>query len=123
MRKETADSFDEQTAISGRLSLELSQIRFSRIIFQYSHRPQPSAAGAKQPVVHFPPDHQALDVFAELPKAIHLDRPRMAVLCVASGRNEVGRVVLRVQVGLEVGVGLEEARVVGGSKSGFPTSC
>lgn len=70
-----------QTAISGRLALELSQIRFSRIIFQYSHRPissrnlapdprnAPSASTTKQPVVHFARDRQALDAYLELPRA------------------------------------------------------
>lgn len=77
---DAADLFP-QTAISGRLSLELSQIRFSRIIFQYSHRPissrnlapdprnAPSGATTKQPVVHFARDRQALDVYLELPRA------------------------------------------------------
>jgi len=78
------------TAISGRLALELSQIRFSRIIFQYSHRPpvpvrpgnatpQPglagsAAPGARQPGVWFPRDHQAVDVYTELPEASEYDR-------------------------------------------------
>jgi len=71
-------SFFSQTAVTGRLALELSQIRFSRIIFQYSHRPisprnlapdpRNAPLTAQQPHVHFPRDHQALDIYTELPR-------------------------------------------------------
>lgn len=67
-----------QTAVTGRLALELSQIRFSRIIFQYSHRPisprnlapdpRNAPLTAQQPHVHFPRDHHALDIYTELPR-------------------------------------------------------
>jgi hypothetical protein len=66
------------TPISGRLALELSQIRFSRMIFQYSHRPptlaRPGnatpqlglpgslAPGAKQPMVWSLKDGEVVDV-------------------------------------------------------------
>lgn len=71
--------FLPQTAMSGRLALELSQIRFSRIIFQYSHRPVSNRnlapdprnlpLGGQQPIIHFPRDPQALNVYTELPRA------------------------------------------------------
>lgn len=66
--------------MTGRLTLELSQLRFSRIIFQYSHRPVsdrnlapdprivPVSPG-KQPSIYLPPDHQAVTVYTEEPDA------------------------------------------------------
>ena len=72
-------TFVMQTAITGKLSLELSQIRFSRIIFQYSHRlfsernlaPDPhfTPHSSNQPFVIFERDRQALDIYLELPRA------------------------------------------------------
>lgn len=76
------------TAISGRLALELSQIRYSRIIFQYSHRPPVAGrpgngtpvvgglagmvAGGRQPQVWFPRDERAVDVWMEGAEASEL---------------------------------------------------
>lgn len=90
--------FLPQTAMSGRLALELSQIRFSRIIFQYSHRPVSNRnlapdprnlpLGGQQPIIHFPRDPQALNVYTELPRASQpnlylprLDYPNSDLFC------------------------------------------
>ncbi|KAK4048148.1 hypothetical protein OIO90_005912 [Microbotryomycetes sp. JL221] len=63
------------TSVTGRLALELSQIRFSRIIFQYSHRPISARNLApdprhlpitlRQPMVFFERDFQAVDLSVE----------------------------------------------------------
>ncbi|KDE05467.1 hypothetical protein MVLG_04157 [Microbotryum lychnidis-dioicae p1A1 Lamole] len=98
------------TAVAGRLLLELSQIRFSRIIFQYSHRPvssrnlapdprnMPLKAG-KQPVAFFPRDYQALDVTCRVPHEIHLDQERTALIRISVGRNQVTRISLKITTG------------------------
>ncbi|SDA01500.1 BZ3500_MvSof-1268-A1-R1_Chr10-1g02728 [Microbotryum saponariae] len=98
------------TAVAGRLLLELSQIRFSRIIFQYSHRPvssrnlapdprnMPLIAG-KQPVAFFPRDYQALDVTCRVPHEIHLDQERTALIRISVGRNQVTRISLKITTG------------------------
>ena len=69
-------------AVTSRLALELSQIRFSRIIFQYSHRPVSSrnlapdprntSSLSKQPMIRFPRDHQALEAYIETPELSEL---------------------------------------------------
>ncbi|BGP50119.1 hypothetical protein JCM10450v2_006030 [Rhodotorula kratochvilovae] len=102
----TAVSVFCPTSVTGRLTLELSQLRFSRIIFQYSHRPVsarnlapdprsvPTTPG-KQPALFLPPDHQAVTVYTEEPYAVHLDRERQLILVVDPGRNAVTRIALR----------------------------
>lgn len=69
-----------QTAATGRLSLELSQLRFSRIIFQYSHRPisaqnlapdprlAPTTSTMEQPYILLGQDFQAVQVEIESPE-------------------------------------------------------
>ncbi len=121
------------TAISGRLALELSQIRFSRIIFQYSHRPPAPArpgnatpqlglpgslaTAARQPVVWFPKDGEAVEVWTEGAEAIYLDRDRTVVVCVGAGRNEVVKASVKVQVaGGETTLDLARARILGGGE-------
>ena len=74
--------FCSQTSVTGRLSLELSQLRFSRIIFQYSHRPVSARNLApdprnlpialRQPVVYFSRDFRAVDIFVEEPDSSEL---------------------------------------------------
>lgn len=64
-----------QTSVTGAYALDLSQIRFGKVVFQYSHRPQsraavPSASAAHpdsvttgtQPIVVFPYDALAVEV-------------------------------------------------------------
>lgn len=81
--------------MSGQLALELSQIRFSRIIFQYSHRPVSARnlapdprnlpqVGGKQPVIYFPRDLQAMNVYTELPRA---SEPTAALQCERSSHS------------------------------------
>ncbi|KPV71634.1 uncharacterized protein RHOBADRAFT_56475 [Rhodotorula graminis WP1] len=97
------------TSVSGRLTLELSQLRFSRIIFQYSHRPPstrnlapdprivPTAPG-KQPSLFLAPDHQAVVVSTDEPDSVHLDREREIIVVADPGRNSVTRISLRLVV-------------------------
>ncbi|GEM10221.1 transmembrane protein [Rhodotorula toruloides] len=96
------------TSVTGRLTLELSQLRFSRIIFQYSHRPVSTRNLApdprqvpvtdKQSAVFLPPDQQAVHVFIEEPRSVHLDRERMMILGVDPGRNTVSKITVRLAV-------------------------
>lgn len=70
--------------MTGQLALELSQVRYSRIIFQYSHRPispQNLAPDPRftphtpsQPIVVFLRDRQALDIYLEVPRASECPR-------------------------------------------------
>jgi hypothetical protein len=71
-------TFSEQTAATGVLLLELSQLRFSRIIFQYSHRPPsppPLQSTYIRPVVNKQPsllvhrDYQAVHIYIEDPES------------------------------------------------------
>lgn len=55
-----------QTPLIGCIALELAQIRYSHIIFQYSYRPGPSAVGP-QPSVYFRHDRKAINLYAEIP--------------------------------------------------------
>ncbi|GAA5886852.1 hypothetical protein JCM6882_005915 [Rhodosporidiobolus microsporus] len=92
-------------SVTGHLLLELSQLRFSRIIFQYSHRPlsrqhtavdfRSASIAAKQPALLVPVDYQAVLIDVEEPDAVHLDQDREAVISVDSGRNHVTRMTLR----------------------------
>ncbi|KAM0751302.1 hypothetical protein T439DRAFT_325449 [Meredithblackwellia eburnea MCA 4105] len=121
------------TAMSGRLALELSQIRFSRIIFQYSHRPVSNRnlapdprnlpLTAQQPIIHFPRDPQALNVYTELPKIISLDQGRKAVFCIATGRNDLVKVALRIAVSpSDAFVDPLGARIIEGTATLTPTA-
>ncbi|BGP01777.1 hypothetical protein NBRC10513v2_005416 [Rhodotorula toruloides] len=96
------------TSVTGRLTLELSQLRFSRIIFQYSHRPVSTRNLApdprqvpvtdKQPAIFLPPDQQAVHIFVEEPNSVALDRQRRMILNVDPGRNTVSRITVRLAV-------------------------
>lgn len=89
---------------------------------------------AAQPVVYFPRDRQALDVYMELPKArksslvivsqmstegrtVHLDEDRTAILCVATGRNQLVKVSLKLSCGNgETSFDMTAATVLEGSE-------
>ncbi|TKA56715.1 hypothetical protein B0A53_01910 [Rhodotorula sp. CCFEE 5036] len=90
------------TSVTGRVTLELSQLRFSRIIFQYSHRAKPADEAALPPrprqTLYLPADLEAVRITLEEPPAVHLDRERGAILCIDCGRNEVVRLSLRCTV-------------------------
>ncbi|BGP09807.1 hypothetical protein JCM10049v2_005681 [Rhodotorula toruloides] len=96
------------TSVTGRLTLELSQLRFSRIIFQYSHRPVSTRNLApdprqvpvtdKQPAIFLPPDQQAVHISVEEPHSVHLDRERRMILNVDPGRNTVSKIAVRLAV-------------------------
>ncbi|KWU42169.1 hypothetical protein RHOSPDRAFT_36290 [Rhodotorula sp. JG-1b] len=90
------------TSVTGRVTLELSQLRFSRIIFQYSHRAKPADETALPPrprqTLYLPSDLEAVRITLEEPPAVHLDRERGAILCIDCGRNEVVRLSLRCTV-------------------------
>ncbi|GAA5977541.1 hypothetical protein JCM10908_005008 [Rhodotorula pacifica] len=90
------------TSVTGRVTLELSQLRFSRIIFQYSHRAKPGDELALPPrlrqTLYLPADVEAVRITLEEPPAVHLDRERGAILCVDSGRNDVKRLAIRCSV-------------------------
>lgn len=62
-----------QTSVTGRVTLELSQLRFSRIIFQYSHRAKPADEAALPPrprqTLYLPPDLEAVRITLEEPPA------------------------------------------------------
>ena len=116
--------------MSGQLALELSQIRFSRIIFQYSHRSVsgrnlapdlrslPTHAGGQQPVIYFPRDLQALNVYSESPRSIHLDQSRNVILCVATGRNQLVKVTIKVTIAnVDVSLDMALASIIQGSAS------
>ncbi|GAA6060213.1 hypothetical protein JCM10212_002292 [Sporobolomyces blumeae] len=107
---ETAVSLFCPSAATGRLSLELSQLRFSRIIFQYSHRPissrnlapdprlAPMQPDMKQPSITLEQDYQAVQVEIEAVETIHLDRERQVVVRVDPGRNTVNKMTIHLEM-------------------------
>ncbi|ORY76938.1 trafficking protein particle complex subunit 10 [Leucosporidium creatinivorum] len=121
------------TAVTGRLALELSQIRFSRIIFQYSHRPisprnlapdpRNAPLTAQQPHVHFPRDHQALDIYTELPRTIHLDQGRHAIICIAAGRNHIVKLSFKVTTPTaDLSFAFDSAQIIEGAAKVSPSA-
>ncbi|GAA5838208.1 hypothetical protein JCM5353_006041 [Sporobolomyces roseus] len=122
---DTAISLFCPTAATGRLALELSQLRFSRIIFQYSHRPisarnlapdprlAPSIPDTDQPYILLGQDFQAVQVEIEPPETIHLDRERQVIICVDPGRNSVTKISLHFEIqNLNMTIDSRRARLV-----------
>ncbi|GAA5964623.1 hypothetical protein JCM3765_007645 [Sporobolomyces pararoseus] len=115
------------TAATGRMTLELSQLRFSRIIFQYSHRPisalnlapdprlAPATLDSTQPFIMLGQDYQAVQVEIESPETIHLDRERQVLICVDPGRNNLTKISLGFEMQTEtMTLDCNRARIVGG---------
>ncbi|GAA5988713.1 hypothetical protein JCM5350_001988 [Sporobolomyces pararoseus] len=114
------------TAATGRMTLELSQLRFSRIIFQYSHRPisalnlapdprlAPTTLDATQPFIMLGQDYQAVQVEIESPETIHLDRERQVIVCVDPGRNSLTKISLSFEMQSEtMTLDCKRARIAG----------
>lgn len=105
---------------SGYYLVDVSQIRIARVIFQYAAN-RPSLIGptgrrnpaARPHVIKIPEDGEALDVHIDLPREIHLDRQRCAVLEISPGRNHVERAVVSiVQLDGRPVSGLREAELL-----------
>ncbi|GAA5867425.1 hypothetical protein JCM8547_007499 [Rhodosporidiobolus lusitaniae] len=96
---ETRIAVQSPTSATGVLLLELSQLRFSRIIFQYSHRPTSSSSATSppdpQPCLFVPRDHQSLQVSTDDPPDVALDRAREVIVNIDVGRNRVIRATVR----------------------------
>ncbi|KAK4046679.1 hypothetical protein OIV83_005882 [Microbotryomycetes sp. JL201] len=102
--RETRISAFSPAPITGRLSLDLSQMRFSRIIFQYSHRPVSARNLApeprnlpinmRQPVVYFQRDFRAVDIWVESPQRIDLQKPRTVIICIFTGRRRLNKLIV-----------------------------
>ncbi|GAA5881145.1 hypothetical protein JCM16303_004817 [Sporobolomyces ruberrimus] len=123
---ETAVTMFCPTAASGRLTLELSQLRFSRIIFQYSHRPisalnlapdprlAPTSIKGNQPYILLGQDFQAVQFDIKSPETIHLDRERQVIVCVDPGRNSLTKISLTFEVqSPSMSLDTKRARIVG----------
>ncbi|GAA5902878.1 transport protein particle complex II subunit TRS130 [Sporobolomyces salmoneus] len=118
------------TAATGRMTLELSQLRFSRIIFQYSHRPisslnlapdprlAPTTLETIQPSIMLGQDFQAVHVEVESPETIHLDRERQVILCIDPGRNNLTRASLAFEMETDgMTLDCKRARIVGDART------
>ncbi|MBW0466295.1 hypothetical protein O181_006010 [Austropuccinia psidii MF-1] len=88
------------TPVAETLVLDVSQIRISRIIFQYYHRPQGS-----QPRLHhtgpletvsFSKDPSSIDIKLELPHEVLLDVSRHCLITFFSGRNYLSKVTINL---------------------------
>ncbi|KAM0790185.1 hypothetical protein ACM66B_005503 [Microbotryomycetes sp. NB124-2] len=126
--RETSVSAFSPRSVTGRLALELSQLRFSRIIFQYSHRPVSARnlapdprnlpINTRQPVLYFQRDFRAVDVWAEGPQRIDLRQSRHVVLCISTGRNRLNKLVLSGSCNLDnVSLAFDRAQIVSPSSS------
>lgn len=80
------------TPAPGKYVVDVSQVRFSRVIFQYSYPRGPLDAT----FVDVPQDGEALDASMELPKSIMLDRQRLVLLKIETGRNDVQKASIRI---------------------------
>lgn len=71
----------------GVYTVDVTQIRIARLIFQYDHG---SATSSKEPaVVRVPKDGAAPSVSVGLPRQIDLDQPRAIEVTIRSGRDEM----------------------------------
>ncbi|GAA5990656.1 hypothetical protein JCM11641_001264 [Rhodosporidiobolus odoratus] len=85
------------TTVTGRLYLDLSQLRFSRIIFQYSHlRASSLTSASARPSIFLAQDHQAVRLSVEQPEAVHLDKNREFELVIGVGRHALLRLSLHL---------------------------
>ena len=71
----------------GIYTIDVTQIRMARLIFQYEH--SPATTGTEPVLVRVPKDGAAPSVTASLPRRIDLDQPRAIQVAVRSGRNDV----------------------------------
>ncbi|KAH8923009.1 hypothetical protein BT69DRAFT_195496 [Atractiella rhizophila] len=82
--------------ISGRLHLQLAQIRYSRIVFQYSYK-VPSKGDLRTSLsqeIFMSKDRDAFDASIEAPSTICLDQKRAVLVVLRSGRNDVRKAVV-----------------------------
>lgn len=91
----------------GRYVLDVSQIRFGRIVYQYVAPKNLAANGAissssssssvaDPTIITVPQDGQAIDALLEQPRRIALDQPRCADLILKTGRNILEKAVIRL---------------------------
>ncbi|SJX65910.1 related to TRS130-subunit of the TRAPP complex of the cis-Golgi [Sporisorium reilianum f. sp. reilianum] len=73
--------------VHGVYTVDVTQIRMARLIFQYEHGS--AAAGAQPVIVRVPKDGAAPSVVAGLPHQIDLDQPRAIEVTVRAGRNDI----------------------------------
>ncbi|CDU22942.1 related to TRS130-subunit of the TRAPP complex of the cis-Golgi [Sporisorium scitamineum] len=71
----------------GLYTVDVTQIRMARFIFQYEHGS--AASGAEPLIVRVPKDGDAPSVSAALPRRIDLDQPRAIEVTVRAGRNDI----------------------------------
>ncbi|KAA1105676.1 hypothetical protein PGT21_015276 [Puccinia graminis f. sp. tritici] len=89
------------TPVAEILVLDVSQIRISRILFQYYHRPQGSQNEKTLDqealeIVSFPKDLLGLDVKLELPPDIYLGQARKCLLSLFSGRRHLSHAAISI---------------------------
>ncbi|OAV91949.1 hypothetical protein PTTG_07389 [Puccinia triticina 1-1 BBBD Race 1] len=95
------------TPVAETLVLDVSQIRISRILFQYYHRPQGSQneKGLDQEVleiVSFPKDLLGLEIQLELPPDIRVGEARKCLLRLFSGRNHLSQAAISISSDSEI---------------------
>ncbi|CAO1618662.1 unnamed protein product [Parajaminaea phylloscopi] len=87
----------------GKYCLDVTQIRLSRVVFQYATVKSPpvnastSIGTSGAPLITIPRDGDALDATIETPNFVALDQPRFCELVVQSRRNHVATASLRVK--------------------------
>lgn len=79
----------------GTFSVDVTQIRVSKLIFQYTGPSVTSESGPS--VVQIPKDGASVDVSLDLPQQIDLDQPRMVEIRVYTGRNDIETAEIAVQ--------------------------
>lgn len=78
----------------GVYTVDVTQIRIARLIFQYDHA---ASAATKEPiVVRVPKDGAAPNIAVNLPRQIDLDQPRAVEVTMHSGRNNIDSAELSV---------------------------
>lgn len=86
---------------AGIYTLDVTQIRLGKIIFQYAARQKGKevplmSIARRSTLIHVREDGDQFDMNMDWMPHVHLDRSRMAVLRIDTGRNKATQVVLRV---------------------------
>jgi len=87
------------TPVAETLILDVSQIRISRILFQYNHRPQ-GTQNQKAPevleIISFPKNLLGLDVKLDLPSNICVGQARKCLLSLRNGRKHLSQAAISI---------------------------
>ncbi|CED85218.1 Putative transmembrane protein [Phaffia rhodozyma] len=108
--------------VSGLFSLEVSQIRLSKVAFHYVWLPSKASDVSERTVVRIPRDYKALNARLTPALDLRLDSRPVVLLHLISGRNQVTKATVALQVTEnELVLLMKEAQVISGVVATFST--